>query len=116
MTDQLEKAFRRIGLSEAGAKDAARGRDHGPLITQSAKTPKVHEPGSLVEAFKRLHLSDSQARVAARGRSDLREVVKNIAGLPASCFAWTPDPEDPTTWKLQIARSAAWEYQVRADM
>jgi hypothetical protein len=66
----------------------------------------------LAGAFRRMGLSESEARRAAHGRqagrAGLREVVKNVAGLPASCFAWVPSasPEDPTTWRLQISRSA----------
>jgi hypothetical protein len=94
LTPELEEAFERIGLIGESAKTAARGR------------VPVRDPASLVEAFKASGMSDASARVAAQGRHSLREVVKNVAGLPASCFAWVQDPSEPSTWRLQISRSA----------
>jgi hypothetical protein len=94
VTAELEAEFRRSGLSPEAARAAARGRG------------RVKESGSLIDAFKAGGLSERAARVAARGRHGLHEVVKNVAGLPASAFAWTPDPEDPTTWRMQLSRSA----------
>ena len=91
----LVGAFKGLGHTEAAAKIAARGR------------VPVQESGSLVDAARGLGLSQSAARTFARGRSGIREAVKNVAGLPAQSFAWVPDPEDPTTWKMQISRSAA---------
>jgi hypothetical protein len=94
VTPKLEGAFKRLGQSDAGAKIAARGRNGRPAAS------------NLAEAGQRLGLSSAGAKVFARGRRAVREAVKNVAGLPASCFAWVPDPEDATTWQLQIARSA----------
>ena len=71
-------------------------------MTTEATTTK-----QLEKAFHGMGLSAESAAAAARGRHRIREVVKNVAGLPAECFAWVPDPEDPTTWKLQISRSAS---------
>jgi hypothetical protein len=105
-TEQLEKAFKQMGLSEAGAKIAARGR------TPQTKEVKVGpgrgarpEPSSHREAGLQLGLSEAQARTFARGRGRLVEAVRNVAGLTSACFAWTPDLEAPETWQLQIARS-----------
>ena len=91
---ELAGAYKGLGHTEAAAKIAARGR------------VPVRESGSIVEAARGLGLSQSAARTFARGRSGIREAVKNVAGLPAECFAWVPDPADPTTWKMQISRSA----------
>lgn len=90
----LVGAFKGLGHAEAAAKVAARGR------------VPVRESGSLVEAARGLGHSAAAARTFARGRSGFLEAVKNVAGLPAECFAWVPDREDPTTWQLQISRSA----------
>ena len=93
----LVGAFKGLGHTEAAAKIAARGR-----------VPD-RESGSIVEAASGLGLSQSAARTFARGRSGIREAVKNVAGLPAECFAWVPaaTADDPTTWKMQISRTAA---------
>jgi hypothetical protein len=92
LTAQLEAAFRERGLSEAAAKIAAQGR-----------VPAAH--ASLAESGKALGLSPAAAEVFARGRGRQTEAAtKNVAGLSASSFAYVPDPEDPTTWRLQIAR------------
>jgi hypothetical protein len=92
-SQDLEASFKKLGLSESAAKIAARGR--GP---QGAR--------SLTETGKGLGLSPAAAAVFARGRGGAREaIVKNVAGLTAKSFAWPADPEDPTTWRLQIARS-----------
>lgn len=92
LTPELEASFVRRGLSVESARVAARGRARSSA-------------GSLIEAGQRLGLMPAAAHTFARGRHGLREAVKNVAGLPASCFAWVPDPEDPTTWQLQISRS-----------
>jgi hypothetical protein len=76
----LAVAFEGLGHKGESARIAARGRGG------------VRESGSLV--------------LGARGRSGIREAVTSVAGLPAVCFAWVPDPADPTTWKMQISRSA----------
>jgi hypothetical protein len=92
-TPKLEDGFKRLGLPTEAARAAARGRGG------------VRQSGSLVEGFRRRGLSERAARVAAAGRHGVLEAVKNIAGLPASCFAWIPDSEDASTWQLQISRS-----------
>lgn len=94
LTQQLEAAFRKRGLGEAAAKIAAQGRG-----------PAAHR--SLAESGRALGLSPAAAEVFARGRGRQTEAatVKNVAGLTASSFAYVPDPEDPTTWRLQIIRS-----------
>jgi hypothetical protein len=88
--EALAASFKRLGLSDSAAKVAARGRGSRPA-------------GGLAEAGRRLSLSAARAKTfATRG---LREVIRNVAGLSAACFAWVPDESDPTTWKMQIARS-----------
>ena len=91
---QLAAEFQRGGLTAEGAAGAVRGRAARPV------------PQTLYEAGIADGMSPAAAKAFARGRHGLNEVVKNVAGLPASCFAWVPDPEDPLTWQLQIARSA----------
>jgi hypothetical protein len=88
-------AFKRLGLSTSAAETAARGRGVKPA-----------KSSSLIESGRALGLSRVAAKAFARGRSGLSEVAKDVAGLPANCYAYTPDVEDPLTWKLQIARSA----------
>jgi hypothetical protein len=95
LTPQLEEAFVASGMSPAKAKIAAAGRH-----------ASASHPGSLIEVGKQLGLMPAAARTFARGRHGLSEAVKNVAGLPAECFAWVPDPEDPTTWQMQISRNA----------
>ncbi len=92
LTPQLESAFRAGGMSEAEAKIAARGR-----ARRAAQ--------SLAEAAREGGMTPAAARTFARGRG-LREVAKDAAGLPACAYAYPRDPEDPTTWRLQIAKDA----------
>jgi hypothetical protein len=101
---QLVEAFVKGGMTEAQAKIAAAGRH----ATRSAS--------NLFLAAREGGLSPAAARTFARGRSGIVEVVKNVAGLPASCFAWVPDPEDPTTWKMQIARSTGTDWSPDEDL
>ncbi len=80
----------------------------GPVAEQSEASTfgrRSPEPKDLTTAFRSAGLSESAAKVAARGRARLHEAVKNVAGLSARCFAWVGDPEDPDTWKMQIART-----------
>jgi hypothetical protein len=95
LTPQLEAAFERTGLSAEAARIAARGRGGRPA-----------QAGTLGEAGRVLGLSPAAARTFARGRGIREAVTKNVAGLPASSFAWVPDAEDPTSWQMQISRSA----------
>jgi len=87
---------------EAQAKTAAAGR-HTLGAGATSLYRLAHERG----------YSPAAARIFAAGRHGISEAVTNIAGLTARCFAWIPDPEDSTTWQLQIARSdepdSAWQ-------
>lgn len=94
-TSPLEAAFKRGGMSAESAAVAARGR------ARETRAQNLYEAGLAGG------LSPAAARVFELGRAGLHEaVVKNVAGLPASCFAWVPDPEDPATWQLQFSRTA----------
>jgi hypothetical protein len=151
-TEQLEKAFGRIGLDEAAAKVAARPRvrpstkkEAKPAGTvtlrerTSAPTSKAAKPASEAEleaAMKRVTKDENIAKIAARGREarpaparslveagkglglgaakakafakgqSVSEAAKDAAGLGPTAYAWTPDVEDASTWRLQISRSA----------
>ena len=77
---------------------------------QTPSKPKAKATGpvgapSLIEAGEGLGLSSAAARTFAAGRRFTEAVVKNVAGLSAACFAFVPDPADPTTWQLQICRA-----------
>jgi hypothetical protein len=61
-------------------------------------------------------MSPAAARVFAQGRSRLTEVEKTVGGLTASCFAWTPDLSDSSTWKMQICRSADGDWSPSEDL
>lgn len=91
---EFAATFEKLGLSPSAAKTAARGRG-----TQPAKA------STFVEAGRDLGLTPAGAKAFAYGRG-VREVAKDIAGLPATSYAYTPDVEDPSTWRLQISRSA----------
>ena len=91
LTPHLEAAFRRGGLSEAKAKIAAQGRGGRPASA------------SLVEAGRELGLSPAAAKVFARGRG-LREAVTDGSGFKATDYAYAPDLEDASTWKLLLVK------------
>lgn len=82
LTQQLTSAFRRLGLSPESAGVAARGR---------AGRPKASG------------LAEAGARTFARGRG-LREAVTDGSGFLAGDYAYAPDLEDPTTWKLLLVK------------
>jgi hypothetical protein len=91
---ELAGAFKRIGMDEAGAKAAASGRGVRPAPA-----------GSLAESGKARGFSASKASAFSKGRG-VSEAAKDAAGLGPTAYAWTPDVEDASTWRLQISRSA----------
>jgi hypothetical protein len=82
-------------------------------VSEAAKTPPAAKGSAsdtdrkLREVMINLGLSPSEADSAVVGRngSRAREAVKNVAGLTSRAFAWVPDENDPSTWRLQICRT-----------
>lgn len=99
-----------IRLSKAADDLAAKIELHEKQTAAASKATQPKTPSKadvtsqLEEAFRAGGMTEAQAKVAARGRR-IREAVRNVAGLTAASFAWVADPEDPTTWKLQLQRS-----------
>ena len=89
LTPELEVAFKSMGHSESSAKTAARGR------TAPAQA------GSLVDAGKALGLSASAAKTFARGRG-VSEAVTDGSGFKATDYAYAPDENDSSTWRLLL--------------
>jgi hypothetical protein len=90
---KLEEGFKRLGMSAESAGVAARAR--------GARSSKV---GSLLHEGQRLGLVPAAARTFARGRG-LREAVTDGSGFKASDYAYAPDAEDPTSWKLLLVKN-----------
>jgi hypothetical protein len=90
-TPALETAFRRMGLSESGAKVAAAGRGGD-------------RPRNLAEVGRGIGLSPSASSRFARGRG-MSEAAKvtDGAGFFATDWAYHPS-DDPTTWRYLLVK------------
>ena len=76
-------------------------RSDGAVRLRESRQP---DPQSLSRVFEELGHSPAAAKVAAAGRSGLREAsaAKDPAGLGPDAYAYAANPDDATTWLLQL--------------
>ena len=67
---QLKESFKRMGLTESEAREAARGRDYGPAGKPLKEAPGelIGEEQKLMESFQSMGLTEVEAEEAAKGR------------------------------------------------
>jgi hypothetical protein len=110
-------SWRALLKTRAAAAHITEGQLYEQLVQGSPKSTVVRLLESrrqaqppLEKAFELLGQNPQQAKIAAAGRAGLRSgireasSVKDAAGLGPDAYAYAPDPEDPTTWRLQIAK------------
>ena len=64
--ETMQSAFEGMGLSEASAKIAARGRDGAGEVRANMTNEETEE--FLIESFKSMGMSEAGAKIAAKGR------------------------------------------------